>query len=254
MGDEFIEDFHTLIGRDDPFGRRELGFDRSVVSIKDCDGNEMNLKPGDVYLLPIRIGGTYYKDLIETAKHRMTINVGTHLAIPLSSASRSASGAISVNLINTIKLTDNVDWTLGMGGAYAYQDLVTVYESAPRVMENDWFNDTYLTTGFTYTKGNGVKYRVGMSMHAKSRFLKEGKYDETGVDQHARRALARPNDYIEVFINRETKNWVVQLGFREDYRMASRLFEVFNDNHGGSNAEDVGVNFNVVRKFGKKRR
>ena len=82
--DKFIEKFHTWVGLEDNFGRKQFAFNRAQIRYQDENGKQIQIDKGDAFLGTFDVN--YYKPLWQKEKRASyySIQLGAHLTLPLN--------------------------------------------------------------------------------------------------------------------------------------------------------------------------
>ncbi len=247
--DDFIEKFHTAMGKDDLYKRKELGFSHFTGKTINEQGDEHNLQKDAVYTKPLVLGATYYFNLKQSNYRVTSLNTSVLLKFPLETiASKYLETGISLNVSSTKKTGNKTSLTSSILNSLYYHGNTT---------SNNYANHerklSYKFTGLLglniHSKRNENKYSLFLSLNKTTSRLKSKYYSTNGneLNRQALSAATEGNEYFEIggnytfnFMNR--KALILELTIREDLVLdISDLNNLLN----GRNSEDFGVFFGL---------
>ncbi len=253
VSDKVIEAYHSYKGYNDPYGRKEMGYDVANAELVDLKGNAFEPNAGQYYMLPIRIKYDQYKTIFEHANSKLRLDMGVQAQIPVSRPFDQAAVGVHSNLVYTQRITDNWAATAGAGLGVNIQS--TVFGGyQPSDQRVNLVTDAHIAGAITrYDRNQKGMTSFIVDVGAQTPLLKASSYTE--VDRHADylQALGQQasisNEYgITVGITRTwgdqinpTKNSLT-LHCKEDYKNPAWKYN-------GNNNEDFRCGVQYTRKF-----
>lgn len=105
--DQFIEWFHSNIaGGEDPFARKDYGFNQANIYYKDADGKTMQIDNGDFIFSGIDLSYYYYPDWYFLQKREIYLNIGLQTGLNLSKINSSLDLGLNFTALKRVKLTN----------------------------------------------------------------------------------------------------------------------------------------------------
>jgi hypothetical protein len=97
--DRFIEKFHTRVGLEDNFGRKQFDFNRAQIQYQDENGKKISIEKGEVFFGTFDIH--YYRPIWQKEKRAsyFSIQGGAHLILPVNKYYHEVAGGLSTGLL-----------------------------------------------------------------------------------------------------------------------------------------------------------
>lgn len=247
--DDFIEKFHTAMGKDDLYKRKALGFSHFSGKTINEKGDEHNLKKDAVNGKPLVLEATYYFNLKQSNQRVTSLNTSVLLKFPLEAiASKYVETGISLNVSTTKKTGNKTSLTSSIHNSLYYHGNTTSNNYANHEREF-----SYKVTGLLglniHSKRNENRYSLFLSLNKTTSRLKSKYYSTTGnkLSKQALSAATEGNEYFEIggnytFNFKNRKALILELTIREDLVLDIRKL---NNLLNGRNAEDFGVFFGL---------
>ncbi|GLB48760.1 hypothetical protein [Neptunitalea lumnitzerae] len=186
--DQFIEEVHDLIGKEDNFGRRLYPFNKAHIEFIDENNNSIRIDKGSAFLGTL---DTHYWLPIwqsATKKHHASLQAGGHLGIPLNSYYPKVSGGISATAFYRQGFGTNFTMDFTLQGLTTHHALVNLGD-APKLIDRDLRNSFKLYMGCNFYKSKKNKtFFVGILNNYQDAYLKgyiysgsQDQYENLGV-------------------------------------------------------------------------
>ncbi len=260
VGDGFIESFHGQMGLNDPFKRKENGYDKVVIHAVDEDGDEINLQGDKVYIMPLEVGTTHYEELYKSDQLHLSANANINAAIPIADneLNNHFSVGSGVNLNATTKLTDRLSLTGAANVGIVKHDILNQSKQGRYDFTNrDTYKSGKVLVGINH---QGEKMNTsffgayGRSSSAYTDFDIDGGVENQPlmVKRYAYYAPTKPQEYFEVgtAVNYKRDNGdaiIIELTVREDFQ--SERYTEMDSPLTGNNNEDFGAFVGIQYKF-----
>ena len=151
--DKFIEKFHTWVGLEDNFGRKQFAFNRAQIRYQDENGKQIQIDKGNAFLGTFDVN--YYKPLWQKEKRASyySVQLGAHLTLPLNKFYPKVAGGVSTSLLFRKKIvpcfyTDLAgDFSLSHYSLLSFGDAINMINKDIRISAK-----TYLAINFVSKK------------------------------------------------------------------------------------------------------
>ncbi|MBD0833618.1 hypothetical protein [Aestuariibaculum sediminum] len=171
--DEFIEWTHSyIIGKEDPYGRRYYGLNKTNFEYLDRHGKTVDLHNNDFLINGLEFSHYIYPELNWNKKHNIYLNFGTHLGVNTSKYNNSLDIGFSANGLKTIPLKNNYRFDIGIGFNLLRKNIINFKSPV------DFGNNAYLGTGegdleiTKFTRKN-TYHAFGVNYQIQSRYNKK---------------------------------------------------------------------------------
>jgi hypothetical protein len=265
VSDSFIESYHKkILGRDDVYKRKELGFDNFAYQSTDPDGKTFSLDKGEVYVYPLQLGATQYQTILKSEKSLMTVNGSIALQVPVSKAGpqQQIKAAAGTTISASKKISANNSLSAALHGSLKFNKLGTISQDKDAYDEGgtDTTYQVQALMGFNHVGKKGNSNSVYITYNRANLQLSTPRFSTTGnnLNQQAYQAATSGSEFLEVGLNKSlnlknNKRLQIEFAIRED------VFSNFSEiktlgGHSlfvGRIAEDFGVFLGLRYQMGK---
>lgn len=262
--DHFIEWFHTTVGLEDNFGRKQFPFDRAHIEYEDENGKKIRIDKGDSFLSTFDIN--YYRPLLRTEWRTgwFSMQAGAHFSLPLNDYYPKAAGGFSTSFLLRKKVTPR--FYVDLGGDFSVLDNSLIrFGDAINMIDRELRKSgkTYLSFDFESKKKR--VFAFGLVNSYQDAFLKgyifshtQDQYKDLGVrylqkgDMWEGMAVNEPFRLSKLtaasmyFFSIESFIFIEFRGPKSNF-----AFHVGEDHLVVNNAPDIQYSFQYTRKFGK---
>lgn len=245
VADNFIENFHAVMGKGDIYNRKALGFNHYTSKTVNEKGKKVELKQKAIYSKPVIIGATHYFKLKNHDDRITSLNTSLFMKFPLESiTTKKLETGLGVNLSSTKKTGKKTSFTSAFHSSIYYHGKATSHNYASHERKFSYKMTGLLGLNF-HNKKNDNKYSLFFSLNKTTSRLKAKYYSTTGneFNVQALKAATDGNAYFEIggnytFSFKNKKKLTLELTIREDFDSDLRQLDNLLD---GSNSEDFGV-------------
>ncbi len=176
--DEFIEKFHTSVGLEDNFGRKQFAFNQAQIQYQDENGKTIQINKGEAFLGTFDIN--YYHPIWRKEKRASyySIQAGAHLTLPLNRFYPKVAGGLSTSLLFRKKV---FSWFYtDLAGDFSLSDysMLSMGKSINMIDRNIRISaKSYITLNFV-SKRNRM-FSFGMINNYQDAFLKGSVFNHT---------------------------------------------------------------------------
>ena len=185
--DEFIEKFHTQVGLDDNFGRKQFPFNQAHIQYQDENGRMINIRKGEAFLGTMEVH--YYHSVWQKEKRASSyfIQAGAHLILPLNRFYPEVAGGLSASALFRKKIFPRFYTDLAGDFSISHYSLLSLGKSPDLIDRNVRLEGkSYFSFNFV-SKRNRV-FSFGLLNNYHDAFLKgyifcdtQDKYKDLGV-------------------------------------------------------------------------
>lgn len=176
--DKFIEKFHTWVGLEDNFGRKQFAFNRAQIRYQDENGKQLQIDKGNAFMGTFDVN--YYKPLWQKEKRASyySAQLGAHLTLPLNKFYPKVAGGLSTSLLFRKKIVPRFytdlagDFALSHYSLLSFGDAINMIDKDIRISAK-----TYLALNFV-SKKNKV-FSFGLANTYQDAFLKGYRFSRT---------------------------------------------------------------------------
>lgn len=175
--DQFLEWFHTNIhGGEDPFARKDYGFNKAKIRYKDKNGRVLQMYNGDVIFTGINLSYFYYPDFKGLARRNIYTNFGSQLGINTSKYNPSIDLGINSTIVKKFEFKKSRDLNIGLTLGALRQKLVK-FGNAVQMSDKQFIYNGELLVEFVKHFSKKSYFSVATTYNAQSRYFKREGFD-----------------------------------------------------------------------------
>ena len=179
ISDGFIEAFHSNVkGGEDPFGRKEYGFNKANISFTDRDGNGFEFKKNDFVFSGFTVDYFWYTKPSTPLTKKLRSNIGMHLGVNTTQINPSIDIGVSQTIIKVFSLAQRSLLSVGLGTNLLRKSAI-YYGKGVALTSNNYLFSFSLEPKIIKVTRKRRLYSFAWNFHYQSPYNTRKDFDET---------------------------------------------------------------------------